>query len=83
MEGSTSNRPQKIFISRVGTDPEHERLQRAPGLLMFVPATGDRLRIFLDSGKLMQTSPVTRVANDGSDLVVETRNSRYRVQRAA
>lgn len=83
MNGSIHSGPQKVFISRVGNDPEHESLQQVPGLMMFVPDVGDRLRMFLDTGTLMQTSPVTRVANDGNAIVVETRNSRYRLERAA
>lgn len=73
--------PQKVLITRIGSG--HERLNHAPGLVMFIPNVGESMRMFLDSGKLVQTSPVTRVKNTGSEIVVETRNSRYRLELAS
>jgi hypothetical protein len=41
------------------------------------------MRMFLDSGKLLQTSPVTRVKNEGDEIVVETKNSKYLLELAS
>lgn len=75
--------PKKVLITRAGNDTDHEVLHHAPGLVMFIPAIGESMRMFLDSGKLVQTSPVTSVANNGNEIVVDTRNSRYRLQLAS
>nr|MBA2539449.1 hypothetical protein [Deltaproteobacteria bacterium] len=53
------------------------------GLIIGEPSVGESLQVFLDSGKMMQTSTVTRVANDGNKIVVETRNSHYRLKMAS
>ena len=75
--------PHKVLITRSGSNDNHERLDHAPGLVMFIPVPGESMRMFLDSGKLVQTSPVTRVRNAGDEIVVETRNSKYLLELAA
>jgi hypothetical protein len=75
--------PQQVLISRSSSDPEHERLQRVPGLMMAVPNVGEPLQMFLETGKIMRTSPVTHVEHDGAEIVVDTRNSRYRLKLAS
>jgi hypothetical protein len=74
--------PTKVLITRSGGGGI-ERLNHAPGLVMFIPTVGESMRMFLDSGKLVQTSPVTHVETDGSEIVVDTRNSRYRLELAS
>ena len=39
--------------------------------------------MFLETGLIMQTSPVTHVGREGHDLILETRNSRYRLELAS
>lgn len=75
--------PQKVLITRADRGAKHERLEHEPGLVMFIPAVGESMRMFLDSGQLVQTSPVTRVASNGNEIVVDTKNSRYRLELAS
>lgn len=70
-------RPQKVLISR------DAGLQHVPGLVTNAPNVGESLQLFLDTGTLMRTSPVTKIEHDGPDLVVDTRNSRYRLKLAS
>jgi hypothetical protein len=65
--------PQRAYIS--GPSLEH-----VPGIIVFEPHVGDPLQVFLDDGKLMRTSAVRRVSRQGSELVVDTQNSRYSVE---
>ena len=76
--------PQKVLITRKGSDKfHHEKLAHEPGLMMAQPSVGESLQIFLETGKVMTTSPITRVANDGAETVVDTRNSQYRLKLAS
>ena len=75
--------PQRVLISRYGEDLHHERLQNVSGLMMAEPNVGETMQMFLESGKIMRTTPVTHVEHEGSDLVVDTRNSRYRLKPAS
>ena len=67
--------PQRAYI----TGPN---LDHVPGLMLTPPSVGDSLQLFLDDGKLMRTSVVRKVSRSGPELVVETQNSRYRVELA-
>jgi len=71
--------PQRVLITRHGSDS----WQRVPGMVTSIPSVGASFQMFLESGKVMRTSPVTRVEHDGSDLVVDTQNSRYRLKLAS
>ena len=64
--------PQRAHIS----GPSLEDVQ---GVMMVEPHVGDPMQLWLDDGKLMRTSPVKRVSKKGTELVVDTANSRYRV----
>ena len=64
---------QHAYIS--GPKLEH----KVHGVMVSEPHVGDPMQLFLDDGKLMRTTPVRNVSRDGSELVVETANSRYRV----
>jgi hypothetical protein len=75
--------PRRVLISREGSDQFHAALRRAPALMMAQPSVGNVLHLVLDSGKTMTTTPVTRVANDGDDTVIDTRNSTYRLKLAS
>jgi hypothetical protein len=75
--------PQKVLITRTGTDQDHERLHHAPGVIIGEPHVGESLQVFLDDGKMMQTTAVTRVEDDDGELIVDTRNSRYRLKLAS
>jgi hypothetical protein len=44
------------------------------------PEVGSPFQMFLESGKVMRTSNVRRVAHGDSELVVETENSLYRLK---
>ena len=70
--------PQRVLISRAG-DPQHEQWQRVPGLMMSEPSVGEPMQMFLESGMVMRTTPVTHVDHDGKEIVVATRNSQYRL----
>jgi hypothetical protein len=72
--------PVRALISRDDDgDPRHEVIRDVPGVLPGQPEVGSSLRLFLESGKVMQTSPVQHVARRGSEMVVDTANSRYRL----
>ena len=75
-------------IQRVRRDPEcREQLLVAlhdmPAMIPFEPQVGSPLQLFLESGKLMRTTRVRAVAKEGSEMVVDTMNSRYRLKIAA
>jgi hypothetical protein len=64
--------PQYAYISGPSCDHVH-------GLMMTEPHVGDPLQLFLDDGKVMRTSVIKNVSRDGSEFVIDTQNSRYRV----
>ena len=73
--------PMRALISRDDDDdPTHEALHDVPGMLSAEPEIGSSLQLFLESGKVMRTSTVQHVARRGSELVVDTANSRYRLK---
>jgi hypothetical protein len=72
--------PQRVLISRDGNDDHFEHV---PGLMMTVPNVGEPLQMFLETGRIMRTSPVTHVESDGGELVIDTRNSRYHLKLAS
>jgi hypothetical protein len=75
--------PMRALITRDGTDDaRHESLHDVPGMLPGEPKVGSPLQLFFDSGKVMRTSTVRRVSHIGSELVVDTENSRYRLKLA-
>ena len=65
--------PQRAQIS--GPHMDH-----VAGMMMFEPQVGDPMQLFLDNGKVMRTSAVRSVSRNGNELVVDTENSRYRVE---
>lgn len=72
-------RPQRALISR-DADADHEELHDIPGMVANDPIVGDPLQLWLDTGTLMRTTAVKHVARRGSELVVDTANSRYRLR---
>ena len=64
--------PQRAHISG-------PRVDDVPGLMVSEPHVGASMQLFLDDGKLMRTSTVRRISRNGSEFVVDTLNSRYRV----
>jgi len=76
--------PVRALITRDDDDdPRHEALHDVAGILPAEPQVGASLQMFLESGKVMRTSPVHHVARHGSELVVDTANSRYRLKLSA
>lgn len=72
--------PVRALITREDDgDPRHEELHDVPGLIPGQPRVGVPLRLFLETGKIMDTSPVQHVARRGSQMIVDTANSRYRL----
>lgn len=69
--------PQHVLISHQGSD------RSFGGVVTALPNVGESLQMFLDSGKIMRTSPVTHVEEDGEELVIDTLNSRYRLRAAS
>jgi len=73
--------PVRALITRDSADDsQHESLNDAPGMIPGEPKVGSPLQLFLDSGKVMRTSTVRHVSQNGSDLIVDTENSRYRLK---
>lgn len=73
--------PVRALITRDDDDdPEHEAIHDVPGILPAEPEIGSPLQLFLESGKVMRTSTVKNVTRRGSELVVDTANSRYRLK---
>jgi hypothetical protein len=73
--------PLRALITRDDDgDPRHEPLRDVPATIPSEPEVGLSLRVYLDSGKLMQTSAVKHIDRHGSELVVDTANSRYRLK---
>lgn len=69
--------PQRVLISRDGSDADHNAMQDMPALLQADPRVGDPVRLWTEDGRLLRTSNVRRVERSGSEIVVETMNSRY------
>ena len=67
--------PQRAYISG-------PTFKETPGLMITEPHVGDPMQLFLEDGKLLRTSAVRNVSRSGSELVVDTLNSRYRVKLA-
>src|SRR5688572_6704931 len=63
--------PQRVLLSRQGSNV------RVPGMVAALPHEGESLQMFLENGRVMRTSPVTHIEQDGTELVVDTQNSRY------
>jgi len=55
------------------------KFDEVPGRMFMEPHVGDPLQLFLDDGKVLRTSVVKNIERHGSEIVVETQNSRYRV----
>jgi hypothetical protein len=66
-------------MSRDGSDPDHRVMRDVPAFLPVEPHVGASLRVWTDQGELV-TSEVRRVSRSGSQIVVDTANSRYRLQ---
>ena len=60
-----------------------ESFHDVPGMIPAEPEVGAPMQMFLDSGKVMRTSEVRHVTHEGSDLVVDTLNSTYRLKLSA
>ena len=73
--------PQRILISRDGSDPDHRAMHDVPAFLPAEPHVCDPLKLWTDEGQLV-TSAGRRVSWSGSKIVVETENSRYRLELA-
>jgi hypothetical protein len=69
--------PLRVLISRQGSDGDE------PGFVTTIPHEGESLQMFLDTGKVIRTSPVMHVEDDGEEYVVDTMNSRYRLKLAS
>lgn len=72
-------KPQQALMSREGSDAHHRAMQDVPVFLPVEPQVGAPLRIWTENGGMV-TSNVRHVYQDGSQIVVETVNSRYRLQ---
>ena len=69
----------RVLMSRDGSDAEHREMHDVPAFLPREPHVGESLRLWTNDGEMV-TSRVQRVARDGSQIVVDTANSRYRLQ---
>ena len=73
--------PTRALITRDDDgNPNHAVLRDVPAMIPGEPEIGAPLRLFLESGKVMQTTAVQHVARRGTELVVDTANSRYRLK---
>ena len=68
--------PMKALITRDQDDALHE----VPGMIAGEPQIGVPLQLFLETGKVMRTTAVQRVSHEGSELIVDTANSRYHLK---
>ena len=69
--------PQRVLLSRDGSNVDLQ------GLVAALPNEGEALQLFLENGRVMRTSPVTHIEQDGSEVVVDTQNSRYHLKLAS
>ena len=72
--------PQRILMSRDGSDAGHDAMRDVHGVILQEPHVGDIFQVYLDDGRFMRTSPVKRFARKGEELLVETTNSTYRLR---
>jgi hypothetical protein len=72
--------PMRALITRdSAADAQHIQMHDVPGILTSEPRVGATLQLFLENGTMMRTSEVKHVERHGSELVVDTLNSRYRL----
>ncbi len=73
--------PLRVLMTREGNDADDadDAMRDVPAFLPFEPSVGHSLKLFLDDGKCVQTSAVKRIVRAGSQLLVETANSLYRL----
>ena len=67
-------------MSRDGSDADHRAMSQVQALLPADPQVGEPLQLWTDDGQLVRTTAVQHVTRSGSQIVVHTRNSRYRLQ---
>jgi hypothetical protein len=67
---------QRAYIS--GPTMDH-----VAAVMLFEPHVGDPLQLFLDDGKVVRTSAVRSISREGDEVIVDTENSRYRVELVA
>ena len=72
--------PVRALITRDDDDSVRESLHDVPAMLPAEPQVGSVLQLFLESGKVMRTSVVQHVERSGSEIVVDTANSRYHIK---
>lgn len=72
--------PQRVLLSREGSDADHQVMHDVPAVLPGDPQIGDSLQLWTEDGKMIRTSIVRRVSRSGSQIIVDTENSRYRLQ---
>jgi hypothetical protein len=70
------NQPMRALI----TKERDQALHDVPAMIPIAPQVGAPLQMFLDSGKVMRTSEVKRVTQQGSEVVVDTLNSTYHLK---
>jgi len=76
-------KPLHAVVNRDNEDADHESLHDVHAMLATEPEVGSVLQLFLDNGKIMRTTTVQHLERHGSELVVDTANSRYRLTLAA
>lgn len=76
-------KPLHAVVTRDTVDSDHEELHDVHAVLTTEPEVGAPLQLFLESGKVMRTTAVEHVERHGSELVVDTTNSRYHLKLAA
>jgi len=70
------NQPMRALI----TKERDEALHDIPAMIPIEPKVGLPMQLFLDSGKVMRTTPVQHVSREGSEVIVDTANSRYHLK---
>jgi hypothetical protein len=66
-------------MSRDGADADHQAMRDVPAVVTDDPHVGYPMQVWTEDGKLIRTSNVLSVSRSGSDIVVDTLNSRYRL----
>jgi hypothetical protein len=77
-------KPFRVALSRAATTVAYEgngslREMDLKGDMVFAPQIGRPLQVFLDNGRMVQTTAIQRIVQAGERWLVATRNSLYQL----
>ena len=69
--------PQRVLMSRDGSDANHQPMHDVRAVLPADPSVGETMQLWTEDGQMIRTSIVRKVERKADEIVVDTLNSRY------